>query len=112
MKNVKLSVIANILKLNFLTDKRLVEFLPIENVSQVLKGSIEILQLMKEFKEKEVQDQSVVINVGERQSLHPYTYVYHSMIKFDIQSFYYKTLKFGLSHFAKNVTLFWEPLFS
>ena len=57
VKNVDLSVIANILKLNFLTDKRLVEFLPIENVCQVLKGSIEILQLMKEFKEKELRDQ-------------------------------------------------------
>jgi hypothetical protein len=32
VKNVKLSVIANILKLNFLTDKRVVEFLPLENV--------------------------------------------------------------------------------
>ena len=52
VKNVKLSVIANILKLNFLTDRRVVEFLPLENVCQVLKACIEIIQLLKEFKEK------------------------------------------------------------
>ena len=103
VKNVKLSVIANILKLNFLTDKKVVEFLPLENVCQVLKGSIEIMQLMREFKEKYRNERPIPIRAGENHSLHPYLYIQsNTPIKFDIESFYYKILKFGLSHFAKN----------
>ena len=32
VKNVKLSIIANILKLNYSTDKKVVEFIPLENI--------------------------------------------------------------------------------
>lgn len=111
VKNVKLSVIANILKLNFLTDRRVVEFLPLENVCQVLKACIEIIQLLKEFKEKFKLDKPAQVRAGERHSLHPYCYnMTANPLKFDIEGFYYKTLKFGLSHFAKNQTLFKEPL--
>lgn len=72
VKNVKLSVIANIIKINFQTDKKLVEHLPLVNVCQVLKGSIEIIQLMKDLKEKFKPVQLQEIKAGERQSLHPY----------------------------------------
>lgn len=72
VKNVKLSVIANILKLNFLIDKRLVEYLPLENVCQVVKCSIEILQLMKELKEKFKQVNIQCVQVGTNKMLHPY----------------------------------------
>ena len=51
------------------------------------------------------------MQVGDRQSLHPYTLAQRQQVVFDVEAFYYRTLKFGLSHFAKNVTLFWEPLF-
>lgn len=47
-----------------MTDRKLVEFIPLENVCQVLKGSIEIIQLMKEFKEKFKNTQDIVVNVG------------------------------------------------
>lgn len=112
VKNVKLSIIANILKLNFLVDKKIVEFIPLENVCQVLKGSIEIIQLMKEFKEKFGSVGDIEVLDGKDSFLHPYSIKRNLEVKFDIEVFYYKTLKFGLSHFAKNVTLYNEPLYA
>ncbi|CAK58855.1 unnamed protein product (macronuclear) [Paramecium tetraurelia] len=111
VKNVKLSIIANILKHNFMTDRKLVEFIPLENVCQVLKGSIEIIQLMKEFKEKFKDTQDYEVKIGQNNQLHSMLMQQNLAVKFNIESFYYKTLKFGLSHFAKNINLYHEPLF-
>ena len=52
VKNVKLTVISNIIKLNFQIDKKIIEMIPLENVCLIIKICIEILQLMKEIKDK------------------------------------------------------------
>lgn len=67
---------------------------------------------MKEFKEKFKDTKDVTVNEGQNSALHPYRINQNLGVKFDIESFYYKTLKFGLNHFSKNVNLYTEPLFT
>lgn len=80
-KSLKASIIANILQLNFKIEKTMIEFVPLENICLCLKSWIELLQLQKEF-----------------------------CLKFDspqmskLESDYYRSLKFGLYHFARNLT--------
>ena len=46
-KGIKVSLINNILNLNFLIEKKMMEFMPLENIMYVVKSWMEILQLQK-----------------------------------------------------------------
>ncbi|KAL4463226.1 hypothetical protein ABPG74_007227 [Tetrahymena malaccensis] len=79
-KSLKASIIANILHLNFKIDKSMIEFVPLENICLCLKSWIELLQLQKEFCQR-----------------------FGSPDQSKLQNYYYRSLKFGLYHFARNL---------
>ena len=83
-KNLKATVIANILYLNFTINKRMVEILPLDNICVALKVWLEILQVLREFANRFKRNLD-----GKRQDY-----------------LYYRALKFGLNHFSKNATFF------
>ena len=119
-KGLKVSTISSILNLNFKTEKKMIEQIPLDNITLAIKSWMEILQLLKTFaaqndlavkKRKRQRKKSLAKSFAQPFDLLPSktTEKRKNEKQEHLQSQYFKMLKFGLSHFAKVTTFYDRP---